>query len=1256
MIGATTSEGRTCCNCVGRVTGSEAGYTGYACVQCKARRKCLAKNAYLGAGFEVGMSLDHLMTDAGKSWLLCADGPLSGPEWLLRAETLNFESVPFSNFDSFLPQQLATYVGLISIDVTGNMHIDTVPLQTLAELPNLRSFTCRGCPRLLSPPSEIAELGGLETLKFIREIVRDGVFNKSMQLFLIGDGESGKTSLIRALMSSSDTSVGIHRDDRTVGIDIHDWDLRQDDVHFLVYDMAGQDIYKDSHTFFVGRRALYMFVWRLRGPSEWETHVEEVKDMIASWIQSLRFRVPGASVLSIATHAEKVVFISAQIQIAKVQAMLLKAAAVTSDAGIPLNLLNSGVSIMIDSINGAGVQDARKSLISFAKALPWYNEPIPKSWRELMSTLASQRERCVLKWLEYEDICSTCGIRDTYSITAFLHETGKIRYFGALQSSSPQAKLELLSELDCCGRPSSTPIVPLDCDDVSTDSHLLGSESGYNALLQASVFISPAWICNVMKGIICHDQTKLYRYFYMRDNLVMARRVTRLVFHGLLHPSLIGYIWYSSLGQESDQYWLQKDAADNSGDILLNHDMLNRAISMLIGFDLIVMCDEQYFIPSLLRPSQKHFRMTDGISSISCTLSLKYVFDGDPPGMYERLSVKIKNTFFHTDIGTDTSVFYNFGNVGQLFRAKGTIDTIEYKVRASSRDIINDIQKCFVYILRFYPGLNVVEGEQKLPKQLSNKMRRVSEDAELFVHVVVLASKHLVGETFVSALCLAEPALIVRLQCEEMWGTMSPYRSTRMVVLCIDKHSMSSPKAFASTFQQYVDSGCLVIPVLLPGYKVSNYEEWWPSTFPSLSSFTLFMDFRTVEYAYSLKFIIHSGKITSLFKYDYKHVGIKRAVAKLLVPQVKVQLNEWRGYLKKSGFSKAEQIPCPTCLIDDSDRVSYFERSLLVEIITVEMRAHPTLVSQHSMIPSIGLSSPSKVAVGKEKKLSAFCKYGHECAVEDLLAKTAEKKDLIPCEFCVEESTETIYYFDRAGIISLIEESNDEKTGLVTCPMCLSSQKILDLVGVEVFVSYNWGLQNKTQGFVQSMGYIEAELDIFCWLDVGGGLKIGQDLIQSMMDGVAKCPIFLVFLSDSYVKSRNCQREFMEAFRQRKYVIPVLLPELGILPDGTSTGWSNMESCCDDSSWLSHLSNMCNSYHHPDDAGSILRWDYLSEFAPIDARHTDSSKKAEQKSLVFAITDRITTRIHRGTFTSSSVYSSQESTSITSGDGAEVFK
>ena len=101
--------------------------------------------------------------------------------------------------------------GVERLVLSSNPCLETLPLQALCDVASLTELMCTGCPSLFAPPMEVAEQGGNETMKFLRDCSQDGVFNESLGLFLIGDGEAGKP----AFALNPETEVRMREDSKS---------------------------------------------------------------------------------------------------------------------------------------------------------------------------------------------------------------------------------------------------------------------------------------------------------------------------------------------------------------------------------------------------------------------------------------------------------------------------------------------------------------------------------------------------------------------------------------------------------------------------------------------------------------------------------------------------------------------------------------------------------------------------------------------------------------------------------------------------------------------------------------------------------------------------------------------------------------------------------------------------------------------------------------------------------------------------------
>eukprot|EP00546_Thalassionema_frauenfeldii_P001231 CAMPEP_0178932680 /NCGR_PEP_ID=MMETSP0786-20121207/22772_1 /TAXON_ID=186022 /ORGANISM="Thalassionema frauenfeldii, Strain CCMP 1798" /LENGTH=1673 /DNA_ID=CAMNT_0020610039 /DNA_START=172 /DNA_END=5190 /DNA_ORIENTATION=- len=116
----------------------------------------------------------------------------------------------------------------------------------------------------------------------------DAVVNETLKVIFVGMAMTGKTSMIRRLIEGR-TAFIPDRDDRTVGVDIYQWNPRNNkdrpsvdcsidiedktitrnvDVKFSVWDFAGQQVYHATHELFFSPFALYVVVWDMGATNE----------------------------------------------------------------------------------------------------------------------------------------------------------------------------------------------------------------------------------------------------------------------------------------------------------------------------------------------------------------------------------------------------------------------------------------------------------------------------------------------------------------------------------------------------------------------------------------------------------------------------------------------------------------------------------------------------------------------------------------------------------------------------------------------------------------------------------------------------------------------------------------------------------------------------------------------------------------------------------------------------------------------------
>jgi GTPase SAR1 family protein len=270
---------------------------------------------------------------------------------------------------------------LRTLIVSHNTNLNRLPVDELLEIESLTSIECRGCSRLYCPPPEIAELEGVEVVNYLQSarLEHGGILNTDFEMITIGNGEAGKTSVIRAMMNENGTSEKIHEDKRTVGIDLKTWDLtKQEGLVFHIKDLAGQAVYTLTNQYFLVRRAIYLLVWRVdKGKSsshDTELWEKQISDMVLTWMESLQLRVPGASILLVVTHIDCVPQEELDRQINFVQELVLRKLQDLGDddddsSVVPLTIWNKGLSMPVNCLLGQGVPELRQKVQCTVKFL-----------------------------------------------------------------------------------------------------------------------------------------------------------------------------------------------------------------------------------------------------------------------------------------------------------------------------------------------------------------------------------------------------------------------------------------------------------------------------------------------------------------------------------------------------------------------------------------------------------------------------------------------------------------------------------------------------------------------------------------------------------------------------------------------------------------------------------------------------------------------------------------------------------------------
>ena len=301
--------------------------------------------------------------------------------------------------------------------LSGNKLVD-LP-KSIGLLDNLEYISIDGNP--LNPALQSAYNQGLDALKaYLRSLEENAEPLYEAKLVLVGEGNVGKTTLLKALKGRKDEAP--QKNEPTthgVEIDIHGLRLphpAQDGVEIQLnaWDFGGQDVYRVTHQFFFSRRSLYLLVWEPRN------NVQQGR--LDEWLDMIRLRVGDeARVIIVSTHSQS------GGHLARIDKPVFK-----QKYGDMIVGFQEVDSLVPDKTTGemAGIAELKNVIAEQASHLEQMGMGFNRDWKSARDELLAHEEPRI-SFETFSGVCAAHGLSqiDTDTLAHLMHDLGYIVHY-----------------------------------------------------------------------------------------------------------------------------------------------------------------------------------------------------------------------------------------------------------------------------------------------------------------------------------------------------------------------------------------------------------------------------------------------------------------------------------------------------------------------------------------------------------------------------------------------------------------------------------------------------------------------------------------------------------------------------------------------------------------------------------------------------------------------------------------------------------
>ena len=193
-----------------------------------------------------------------------------------------------------LPATLANLSDSLKVVDMRHNAIRSLPTAVTSLVGQLMQFQCSN-----NPLTKQVGNSKKDVVNYLEELQEGIASNKEIKLVVVGEQTVGKTTLVKALRSTSGTCKDVV--DKTDGIEITNLEIN--DIKFKIFDTGGDADFLETHLLFTSPDCLYLNVFNL-ATTDIEGNTGSQLGRLQRWLNSIYTQAPTSRNLIVGTHAD----------------------------------------------------------------------------------------------------------------------------------------------------------------------------------------------------------------------------------------------------------------------------------------------------------------------------------------------------------------------------------------------------------------------------------------------------------------------------------------------------------------------------------------------------------------------------------------------------------------------------------------------------------------------------------------------------------------------------------------------------------------------------------------------------------------------------------------------------------------------------------------------------------------------------------------------------------------------------------------